>query len=159
PSSGYRSVEFTAAPLVGAVDGMNERGLCVTYNYAYTVDVDTAAAVPISVLIGETLQRCSTVSEAAMWISPRPRLGGGILMVADADGDIASLELSATRSSLRRPQGTDDFLFHTNDFWTPEMRAVQIPDDAVLTSAAPTPLRGQRVHDSARARNRRYQEL
>jgi hypothetical protein len=159
PKSGFRSLEFTSAPLVGAVDGMNECGLCITYNYAYTVDSTTETTVPISVLIGETLQRCKNVAEATEWIGRRPRWGGGILMLADASGDIASMEVSAGRSCVRRPRGNDDFLFHTNDLWTPQMRAVQIPDNAVLTSAAPTSLRGQRVHESSESRNRRFLEL
>jgi hypothetical protein len=138
---------------------MNECGLCITYNYAYTVDSTTETTVPISVLIGETLQRCKNVAEATEWIGRRPRWGGGILMLADASGDIASMEVSAGRSCVRRPRGNDDFLFHTNDLWTPQMRAVQIPDNAVLTSAAPTSLRGQRVHESSESRNRRFLEL
>lgn len=159
PEDGFRSVEFTVAPLVGAVDGMNERGLCITYDYAFTTDADSASPVPISVLIGETLQRCSTVAEAAAWMSHRPRWGGGLLMLADAGGDIASLELSATRSYLRRPASGDDHLVHTNCFSSPSMREVQIPDDAVYTSTAPKPLQGHRVHQSSEQRNQRYQEL
>lgn len=159
PTDGYRSVEFTVAPLVGAVDGMNEHGLCITYDYAFTTDADPASPIPISVLIGETLQRCRTVAEAAAWIARRPRWGGGLLMLVDADGDLASLELSATRSFLRRPAPGEDFLLHTNGFSSPQMREVQIPDDAVYSPTAPRPLRGQRVHESSESRNRRYQEL
>jgi Acyl-coenzyme A:6-aminopenicillanic acid acyl-transferase len=159
PKDGYRSVEFTVAPLVGAVDGMNERGLCITYDYAFTTDADPASPIPISVLIGETLQRCGTVAEAAAWMASRPRWGGGLLMLADAEGDIASLELSATRSHLRSAAPGEDFLFHTNCFSSLAMREVQIPDDAVYTRSAPTPLRGQKVHRSSERRNQRYQEL
>jgi len=159
PNDGYRSVEFTVAPLVGAVDGMNERGLCITYDYAFTTDADPVSPIPISVLIGETLQRCSTVTEAAAWMAARPRWGGGLLMLADAEGDLASLEMSATRSHVRGVAPGEDFLFHTNCFSSPAMREVQIPDDAIYTPTAPTPLRGQRVHQSSERRNQRYQEL
>ena len=159
PKDGYRSVEFTVAPMVGTVDGMNERGLCITYDYAFTTDVDPASPIPISVLIGKTLQRCGTVTEAAAWIATSPRWGGGLLMLADAEGDLASLELSATLSHLWCAAPGEDFLFHTNRFSSPAMREVQIPDDAAYTKTAPMPLRGQRVHRSSEGRDRRYREL
>src|SRR5262249_3385978 len=98
PQSGFRSVDFTIAPFAGAVDGVNERGLCITYDYAYVTDFTGKGTAPISIAIGEALERCSTVKEAVDWIRARPRWGGGILMLADAMGDIASLELSNTRS-------------------------------------------------------------
>ncbi len=152
-------MQFTVAPLAGAVDGMNERGLCITYNYAYTTDRSTAPGAPISMVIGEALERCGTVSEAADWIAERPRWGGGLLMLADADGDIASLELSRTRSHLRRPAAGEDVLFHTNMFAGACMQGVQIPQAAVYTDNAPTPLRGRPVHQSSRARSQRFAQL
>src|SRR6185503_3075653 len=36
PKGGFRSLDFTMAPFAGTVDGVNERGLCITYDYAYT---------------------------------------------------------------------------------------------------------------------------
>jgi hypothetical protein len=36
------------APFAGAVDGVNEKGLCIAYNYAYTTDVPPKPSAPIS---------------------------------------------------------------------------------------------------------------
>src|SRR5205809_200922 len=33
PGGGHRSLDFTVAPIAGAIDGMNEHGLTITYNY------------------------------------------------------------------------------------------------------------------------------
>lgn len=159
PQDGFSSLEFTIAPLVGAVDGVNEAGLCITYNYAFTKDGPPEPAVPISVLIAETLHRCSTVDEAAAWITSRPRWGGGLLMLADETGEIASLELSSTADCLRRPSPGDDFLYHTNCFFTDSMQEVQLPRDTVYTQRAPAPLRGRRLHESAELRDQRFAEL
>lgn len=159
PHGALRSLEFTAAPLAGAVDGMNERGLCITYNYAYIIDAPATPGAPISMAIAEALERCGTVHEAAAWISSRPRWGGGLLMLADAEGDIASLELSATRSHLRRPAAGEDVLFHTNLFAGADMQDVQVRPDAIYTERAPTPQRGRRVHQSSEVRNRRFEQL
>jgi hypothetical protein len=99
------------------------------------------------------------VTEAAEWIASRPRWGGAILMLADASGDIGSLELSSTRSHLRRPAPGEDALFHSNLLSGEALREIQCPMDAVFTDRAPTPLRGQRLHESAERRDRRFAEL
>lgn len=158
PSGRLRSLDFTVAPMCGAVDGINEKGLCITYNYAYAVDHETPSG-SISMAVSEALERCSSVSEAADWIVSRPRWGAGVLMLADGDGDIASLELSASRTCLRRPAAGCDFLFHTNCYSTDQMRTVEVDPNAVFTDKAPTPLRGQRVLTSSVCRNQRFAEL
>jgi hypothetical protein len=76
PQKGFRSIEFTMGPLAGAVDGMNEAGLCITYNYAFGTDEPPAPALPLSMIISETLSRCSNVTEAVQWIESRPGWGG-----------------------------------------------------------------------------------
>lgn len=88
-----------------------------------------------------------------------PRWGGALLMLGDADGDIASLELSSTRYQLRRPVEGEDVLYHTNAFSSPRMREVQVPWEAVYTNDAPTPLRGRRLHQSSELRDQRFRQL
>jgi len=158
PTDGLRSLDFTVAPLCGSIDGMNEQGLTITYNYAYAMDGGRPAA-PISMIISETLQRSKTVTEAAEWIISRPRWGAGLLMLADETGDIAALELSNTRAELRRPAAGEDILYHSNRFTTETVRRAEVSGDAVYTNRAPTPLRGRRVHQSAEQRDRRFNEL
>lgn len=159
PQQKRRAVEFTLAPLAGSVDGMNEEGLCIAYNYAYTTDTPSGTAAPISMAISEALERCSTVTEAAEWIPLRPRWGGGLLMLADATGDIASLELSSTRSHLRRPTPGEDVLFHTNALSDAHMQEIQVSWEATYTDRAPIPLRGHRVHQSSELRGQRFEQL
>ncbi|MDA1229885.1 MAG: carcinine hydrolase/isopenicillin-N N-acyltransferase family protein [Planctomycetota bacterium] len=38
PEFGFRSLQFSLAPMAGLVDGINETGLAVTFNYAYATD-------------------------------------------------------------------------------------------------------------------------
>jgi hypothetical protein len=158
PEGGLRSIEFTVAPLVGTIDGMNEAGLCICNNYAFTVDAAGPTAT-ISMVIAETLERCTTVAEAAEFIGGQARWGSGLLMLADATGDMGSLELSNTRCRLRRPNDGEDLLAHTNAFRCPEMREVEVPTDAVFTHHAPVSLRGTRLHESAEVRDGRFAEL
>ena len=155
PAGGIRSLDFTVAPLCGTVDGVKERGLAIACDYAFVTDPADPAPT-ISMAIADALATCATVAEAAERIAARPRWGGGLLMLADAGGDIASLELSNTRSHLRRPEPGVDVVVHTNRFSSPELREVEIPPDACFTDAAPTPLRGRRVHESAEQRDARF---
>jgi hypothetical protein len=132
--------------------------LCICNNYAFTVDT-AAPTATISMVIAETLERCSTVSEAADWIATQPRWGAGLLMLADSSGDMASLEVSSTRCQVRRPTDGEDILFHTNAFSCPAMREIQVPWEAVFTEHAPVSLRGTRLHESAEVRDCRLAEL
>jgi len=158
PTGGFRSLEFTLTPLAGAVDGINEHGLAITYDYAFPRD-QPLVPVPISTAIAGALARCRTVVEAARWIADRPRWGGALLLLGDAQGDLASLELSNTGSQLRRPEGNHDILHHTNCYRTAEMRSRQIPAEAVFGSRAPEPLRGTSVLGPHETRHCRLGDL
>jgi hypothetical protein len=158
PADGLRSLDFTVAPLAGAVGGMNEAGLCTALNYAFVVDTPTPAPT-ITMAVAAALARCTTVQEAARAIAEGPRWGGGLVMLADAAGDIASLELSNTRAELVRPEPGRGVLYHTNRFRTKAMRAVELPPSATYTRRAPRPLRGRRVHRSSEERSARFDTL
>ena len=158
PFDRARSLEFTVAPLAGAIDGINEHGLAITYNYAFATDVPQAAP-PLSMRIAEALGTCRTVNEAAELFSSRPRWGTGMLMLADTTGDVASLELSHTRAQLRRVEPGRDLVFHSNQYSTDTLRQVEVPGDAIYSDDAPTPLRGCSVLDSSRRRDARFSDL
>jgi hypothetical protein len=152
------SLQFTFAPLSGTVDGINEAGLCITYDYAMTTD-SRAPNPPISFAIEEALSTCHNVEEAISRIRSVPRCGGGILMLADAEGDMASIELSSTRSNVRRPAADRDMLSHTNQFSTMRMKEVEVPEGAVYGQQTPQALRGRRVLQSAESRDRRLSAI
>jgi hypothetical protein len=158
PKQGYRSLEFTVAPLAGAVDGINEKGLAVTYNYAYTLDRADPGPT-LSMLISEMLARFERVSDAIGWLEEQKRWGSGLLMFADREGDIASLEITNTRQAVRRPESGEDFLFHANKFRCKKTVAVEVPVEAVYNTRAPKALRGQRALDSSLQRMKRFVEL
>lgn len=158
PEGEFASIEFTAAPLAGAIDGVNEHGLAVTYDYAFARDLPPGRT-PISMAIARALATCRTVEEAARAIREHPRWGGGLLMLADAGGDIASLELANTRAELRRPPGAEGILHHTNCYLTPALREVEIDGAAVYTDRAPSPLVGTRPLESPEMRDARLAEL
>jgi len=153
PSDGLRALQFFVAPQAGMVDGINAAGLAATYNYAYTTDLGPPGPT-LSMRLADVLATCRTVAEAVHSLTTKPRWGSGLVMLADADGAIASVELSSSRWAVRtgRPAET---LTHANQFRDAATCPVQIAAAAVHHDRAPQPLRGRRVHQSSEARDRR----
>jgi len=158
PRNGFRSLDFAVAPQAGTVDGMNEQGLAITLNYAFVTDSGRPNPL-ITMLIADTLATCATVTEAVQRITTSPRWGAGMLMLADAAGDLASVELSYTGAGVRRPAAKTDWLLITNVCLCPETCAVQVSESAVYSEKAPVPLRGGSVLQPHVARARRIEEL
>jgi hypothetical protein len=158
PRGGFRSLDFIAAPQPGTLDGVNEKGLVITINYAFVTDPGTPNPV-ISMLVADTLACCSNVAEAIDRITSTPHWGAGILMLADSSGDLASVELSNTRAGVRRPAAGEDYLLFTNVCLCPETSAVQVSPAVVYSDEAPSPLRGGSVLQPHADRSRRFEEL
>ena len=157
PTGGLRSLEFTVAPLAGAVDGLNEAGLAITCNYAYVVDDPDPGATP-TMAVSAMLGACESVVQAEAYLNTHKTWGGAILMLADASGDIASIELSNTRRGVHRPVDGADWQYHTNRFREGEMRTVELARDTHYADGSPAALRGVRVHESAEERDARLGE-
>ncbi|HTE50466.1 MAG TPA: C45 family peptidase [Kofleriaceae bacterium] len=149
------SLEVTKAPLTGSHDGVNEHGLAVAYNYGHFRG-RARARISISVLVQDLLETCRTVEEALAALGSRPRSGGALLMLADATGDLASVELAPDFMAVRR----GDALVHANHALTDEMAPRDVPHDAVLPRWIwPAELRGRRVHESSERRQERAESL
>jgi len=149
------SLEVTKAPLTGSHDGMNEHGLAVAYNYGHFRG-RARARVSVSVLVQELLETCRTVEEALAALRDRPRSGGALLMLADAGGDIASVEAAPDAISVRR----GDALIHANHAMTDEMAPRDLPRDALIPRWVwPVELRGRRVHESSERRQERAEGM
>lgn len=158
PRGGFRSLDFAVAPQAGTVDGVNEHGLAITLDYAFVTD--SGAPNPlVTMLIADALASCATVTEAARRLTASPRWGAGLRMLADAAGDLAAVELSNTRSGVRRPAPGTDWLLNTNVCHCPETRAVQVPESAAYSEKMPVPLRGRSVLEPHAVRARRIEDL
>jgi predicted choloylglycine hydrolase len=158
PRNGFRSLDFAGAPQAGTVDGLNEKGLAITINYAFVTDSGPPNPL-ITMLIADALASCATVTEAIRRLSTTPHWGAGMLMLADASGDLASVELSNTRAAIRRTGSGEDWLLFTNVCLCPETCAVQVSESAAYSDNAPSPLRGRSVLEAHAIRARRINEL
>ena len=156
PAGGLRSVDLAFTSIPGAIDGVNEAGLAIACNYAYAVDKGPVGPT-VTMHIAEALSRCRTISETVEYFRSTPRIGGGLLMLGDADSRIAALELSNTRVEVR--DASDESLFHTNRYCHSDMAAIELEDDVAYAEGAPRVLRGRVVHQSSTLRDSRFQEL
>ncbi len=149
------SMEITKAPLTGCHDGVNQHGLAITYNYGH-FHGRARARISVSVLVQDLLETCRSVGEALAALRDRPRSGGALLMLADAEGDIASVELAPDFFAVRR----GDALVHANHAATDEMAPRDVPHEAVFPRWIwPAELRGRRLQESSERRMERAEAL
>ena len=66
--------------------------MIVAFDYARPTPF-TPLAVKAT-LVQEVLELCRSVRDAVEYLRGRPRIGGALLMLADADGEIASVEVA-----------------------------------------------------------------
>jgi predicted choloylglycine hydrolase len=158
PRVGASSIDVTAAPVPGSHEGVNERGLAIAYNYGYFAGT-AAARVTITTLVQEMLEECATVADVIERLRRRPRTGAAMLMVADAEGALASIEVSPDDLSVRHAGDHGDVLVNANHAITEKMVPRDIPHDVVFSRWNPAVLRGKRVHASSEQRQARGDAL
>jgi hypothetical protein len=156
PLEGNGSVEVTTAPMVGCHDGINDRGLAVSYNYGFGTDLPKFMA-PVSLVVQEILENCATVEEAVNYAVESKRAGGAILLFGDASGRLATVELSPNFSGVREP--VNGILVNTNHYLSSEMTPYDIPSNAYYTPRNIRSLRGIRVQESSELRYGRAMQL
>ena len=156
PLESASTMDVTIAPLAGCHDGMNEHGLCISYNYGHGTDMPNVN-VPITLQVQEALENCADTGEAVDFLCAGKRSGGALLLVADAAGALATVELSSNFSGVREPQ--DGILINTNHYRCREMVSYDIPRNAYYTNKNVRAMRGVRVHESSELRYSRAEQL
>lgn len=156
PVEGIPTLDVTMAPLAGCHDGINQLGLCVSCNHGYGTDIPNTN-VPVNLLVQQVLENCGSTREALDYLAERKRSGGAIILVADASGDMATIELSSNFGGVREPE--EGILINTNHYRCREMKSYDIPRNAYYTARNAKPLRGIRVHESSELRYSRAEQL
>lgn len=135
---------------------MNEHGLTVTYNLAFTIDKPECMA-PLSLALQEMLETCKNTDEAVRFITRAKRAGNALLMLADAEGNIKTVEISSNHAATREP--INGQIINTNHYHTSEMQKFELPHNAVFFGKIPKAFVGKRVHESSEQRLQRAQDL
>jgi hypothetical protein len=98
PEGAFRSVEVARPWLAHALLGVNEAGLAA----ALVGGGSGGAELPAAPLVQDCLQRFATVEGCLEWCAGRPGSGPAALLLADARGEIAGVELAPGRRRMLR---------------------------------------------------------
>lgn len=92
--------------LIGVLSGMNEHGLAIA-NMEVTRERRLPSAMPYTLLYRSVLEQCKTVDEAIALLEKTPRQTPNNLMLMDAAGQRAVVELYPDRIDVRHAKPTE----------------------------------------------------
>lgn len=122
PAWGGREVAcisaFGSSPT--ASSGINSDGLCMVDTAVRTADL--GIGVLRYYLMDAILYRCGDVPEAVEFIRSLPHLGGGNIVIGDAAGRMAALEISNSKVTVEDDAGRG-WVARTNHFLDPHQAA------------------------------------
>jgi predicted choloylglycine hydrolase len=101
PQGRYAFASVAWPGLVGVLSGMNEHGLTLA-NMEVKRGARVPSAMPYTLLYRCVLERCKTVDEAIEFLRDTPRQSANNLMLMDASGDRAVVELTPESVAVRR---------------------------------------------------------
>jgi hypothetical protein len=99
PEGGFASIEVARPWLAHALLGVNEHGLAA----AVLCGGAAGATLPSAPLVQDCLQRFATLDACLDWCTARPGERPATLLLADASGEIAAVELGPGLRRVRRP--------------------------------------------------------
>lgn len=106
PENGYGFMSVSWGGMVGAVSGMNEKGLTVTINAAKSI-IPTSARMPVSLLVREILQYASNIDEAYKIAEKRKLfVSESFLIGSDADHNVVIIEKTPDETAIYDPDGS-----------------------------------------------------
>ena len=117
PKQGYRFVTITWGGFVGAVSGMNEKGLSVTINAAKSA-YPLGSATPVSLVTREILQYAKNIKQAIAIAKSRKMFVSESFLVASAEDNKAVI-IEKTPDDLDVYDPHKDFIVCTNHFQSP----------------------------------------
>ncbi|MFM7107294.1 MAG: C45 family autoproteolytic acyltransferase/hydrolase [Planctomycetaceae bacterium] len=112
PAGRHAFAAVTWPGLIGVLSGMNEHGLALA-NMEVAREPRPPDAMPYALLYRTVLEECRTVEEAIALVSREPRQTANNLMLADAAGDRALVEITPGAILVRRA-GDGEPLVATN---------------------------------------------
>jgi len=153
----YSTVGLGEGPMPGTVSGINEKGLAITINAAYSTDVNLSNP-PGTMFVQEVLETLKTTDEAVDYLMNAPMPVGWIFLILDKNNDGKIVERSATRGAVRTMQPTENghFACASNNYLEPAPKDLEIPEDSEWTVKG---LEGLRIIELSNWRYIRMREL
>lgn len=114
PKEGYKFMSVSWGGMIGAVSGMNEKGLTITLNAAKS-DVPGSSATPVALVAREILQYAQNIEEAYAIAKKRNTFVAESFLIGSAiDGKAAVIEKTPRQMALFEPDS--NLLICTNHF-------------------------------------------
>jgi hypothetical protein len=114
PASGYKFMSVTWGGFIGAVSGMNEKGLTVTINAAKS-STPTGSATPVSLVAREILQYAKNIAEAIQIAKSRRMFVSETFLVGSAE-DKKAVIIEKTPDEVEVYDPHKDFIVCANHF-------------------------------------------
>ena len=103
PENGYHSLEIGIPWRAPALAGVNQHGLAVAASGVVSASASlSTCAAPAALLVQDCLQRFDGVDKALEWCERRPAGGNASILLADADGVLARVDLEAELRQVHR---------------------------------------------------------
>lgn len=116
PTDGHKHAIVTWPGMIGAVSGMNEKGLTITIN-AGKSSIPLVAKTPISILAREILQYASNFEQAIEIAKKREVFVAESIMVGSAeDGSAILIEVSPKKIDVFQVENSAELLVCSNHF-------------------------------------------
>jgi len=120
PDSGYKFMFVGWGGMVGAVSGMNEKGLTVTIN-AGKSEMPSQGKTPISLVAREILQYAKNISEAYAIAGQRETFVSESIMVSSAEDDRTAI-IEKTPFQMGLYDSDDNQIICSNHFQSDELK-------------------------------------
>jgi isopenicillin-N N-acyltransferase-like protein len=121
PDDGPAFIGVTYGPLLVNI-GLNAEGIGIAIDSVYPTD--GRVGVP-RILCSRAVLSARTIGEAIRACVPKLRAGGYSYLLADSNGELYSVETSATTHDIT--YGEQGWLAHTNHYLSPRMKALEEP--------------------------------
>ncbi len=102
PEGRFVSIELASPLLACPWIGLNEAGLAVAVTGG---SLPARCRAHAALLARDCLERFEAVESALVWCLGRPAAPGASILLADAQGELAGVELLASGRRVRRPEG------------------------------------------------------
>lgn len=135
PSQGYKFMTVTWGGFVGAVSGMNEKGLTVTINAAKS-SMPTGSATPVSLVAREILQYAKNIAEALQIARSRKMFVSESFLIGSA-ADNKAIIIEKTPDELDVYDPHKDFIVCANHFQSSGLGPSKSNTEQVNESASP----------------------
>jgi isopenicillin-N N-acyltransferase-like protein len=135
PARGYKFMTVTWGGFIGAVSGMNEKGLTVTINAAKT-NIPTGSATPVSLVAREILQYARNIEDAKKIAASRKMFVAESFLIASAEDNKAVI-IEKTPGAMDVYDPGKNEIMCANHFQSRGLHSSKENSEQMLESASP----------------------